>query len=159
MNVDSQMIVTDKQACAEVRTDVNTSVRSLFAKQNYKINDVISNFSWNEVFETPTYLTVQIEEDKHIELIPQYLECINHSCEPNVFFDTKKKQLVCIKPINVGEEFTFFYPSAEWNMDQPFECICGSTICIGFVRGALHLNENHKLKYRFTDFIHQKLKS
>jgi hypothetical protein len=144
---------------AEIRTDVNTGVRSLFAKQSFNANDVISNFDWDEVYKTPTYLTVQIGESEHIELKPIFLECINHSCEPNAFFDVTNKKLVCIKPIEAGEELTFFYPSAEWNMDQPFECYCGSKECIGFVRGALHLNQNERNHYRFTDFIQQKLKA
>jgi SET domain len=147
-----------EEGIAEIRRDVTTGVRSLFAKQSFNTNDVISNFTWDEEFKKPTYLTVQIDENKHIELTPKFLECINHSCEPNTFFDTTKKQLVCLKPISIGEEFTFFYPSAEWDMDQPFECLCGSKACIGFVRGALHLNEKERNNYRFTDFIQQKLK-
>jgi hypothetical protein len=148
-----------EKGVAEIRTDVNTNTRSLFSKQAFEPNEVISNFSWDEVFETPTYLTVQIGENKHIELKPLFLECVNHSCEPNAFFDVTNKQLVCLKPINNGEEITFFYPSAEWNMDQPFECLCGSKACIGFVRGALHLNEKQRNHYRFTDFIQQKMKA
>jgi SET domain len=159
MSQNIETIHIKKEGIAEVRTDVNTGIRSLFAKQSFNVNDVISNFSWEEEFETPTYLTVQIDEKKHIELQPKFLECINHSCEPNAFFDTSKKQLICLKAINAGEEFTFFYPSAEWNMDQPFECLCGSKTCIGFVRGALHLKENERSHYRFTDFIQQKLKA
>jgi SET domain len=157
MNQHTATINFKEKGKAEIRTDATTGVRSLFAKQTFKTNDVISNFTWEEEFENPTYLTVQIDENKHIELQPTFLECINHSCEPNAFFDTTKKQLICIKPINTGEEFTFFYPSAEWNMDQPFECLCGSKDCIGFVRGALHLNEKQRKHYRFTDFIQQKM--
>jgi SET domain len=149
---------TKLDGIAEIRIDVHTGVRSLFAKQSFEENEVISNFTWLEEFKTPTYLTVQIKEEVHIELQPKFLECINHSCAPNAFFDTTKKQLVCIQTIKIGEEITFFYPSAEWNMDKPFECNCGSKACIGFVRGALHLKENELIHYRFTDFIQQKIK-
>ncbi len=156
--MNNQTVDFKKAVIAEVRTDINTSIRSLFAKQAFKVNDVISNFTWDKIYTTPTYLTVQIAENIHVELIPTFLECINHSCEPNAFFETSKKALICIKPIQIGEEFTFFYPSAEWEMDQPFECLCRSKSCIGFVRGALYLNKEQHMKYRFTDFIQQKLK-
>ncbi len=156
----STSIINFKEAgIAEIRTDVNTSHRSLFAKKKIETGDVISHFNWDKVFKTPTYLTVQIGENEHIELKPTFLECINHSCEPNSFFDIHKKELICLKPIQKGEEFTFFYPSAEWNMDQPFECLCESKDCIGFVRGALHLTNEQRNHYRFTDFIQQKMKA
>jgi hypothetical protein len=54
---------------------------------------------------------------------------------------------------------TFFYPSSEWNMVQPFDCLCGSTVrlasfltyldsqkrsvqqrCLGRVEGAISLS-------------------
>jgi SET domain len=154
-----ETINVKKGGIAEVRTDVHNGVRSLFAKQAFDADVVVSNFTWAEEFENPTYLTVQINENIHIELQPKFLECINHSCEPNAFFDTSKKQLISLRQINAGEEITFFYPSAEWEMDQPFECLCGSKHCIGFVRGALHLKENELNHYRFTEFIQSKLKA
>ena len=158
MSGNSIAINFTNKGIAEIRTNVNTNHRSLFAKQAFETNEVISHFSWDEIFKTPTYLTVQIGENEHVELIPTFLECINHSCEPNAFFDTTKKVLICLKPIKAGDELTFFYPSAEWNMDQPFECLCASKACIGFVRGALHLNNEQRNHYRFTDFIQQKMK-
>jgi SET domain len=142
---------------AEVITDITNGNRSLFSKKMFHKNEVISKFDWDIVYESPNYLTVQIDENKHIILEPSFLECINHSCEPNAFFDTSKKELICIKPIAIGEEITFFYPSAEWDMDQAFECYCGSSNCIGFVKGAKHLQKETIKQYQFTNFIQQKL--
>ncbi|KAI8057014.1 hypothetical protein BDF22DRAFT_740530 [Syncephalis plumigaleata] len=34
--------------------------------------------------------------------------------------------LTAARDIASGEEMTFFYPSTEWNMDQPFDCWCGA---------------------------------
>lgn len=142
---------------AEVRTDVITDNRSLFSKRSFKVNDVISDFYFANVFNKPTRLTIQTGEDEHIELLPAYLECINHSCEPNAFFDTTHKKLVCIRSIKKNEEFTFFYPSAEWNMDAPFNCYCKSKHCVGYIAGAKYLTKKQQSRYRFTDFIQQKL--
>jgi SET domain len=103
---------------AEVITDITNGNRSLFSKKAFCKDDIISAFDWDIVYESPNYLTVQIADNKHIILQPSFLECINHSCAPNAFFDTTKKELICVKPIAIGEEITFFYPSAEWDMDQ-----------------------------------------
>lgn len=141
----------------EKRVDPVNGFRSLTAKKNFNEYDVISDFYWNVILDTPTYLTVQIGENQHIELLPSHLECANHSCDPNAFFDTTKRQLVCIRPIKKGEEINFFYPSAEWDMDRPFKCICKSPLCINQVRGAKYLSKEQLARYRFTDFIEQKL--
>ncbi len=144
---------------AEVRIDAITKNRSLFSKMKFKSGDVISEFFWTVIHSTPSYLTVQVSDTEHIELLPECLECVNHSCDPNAFFDTTKKQFVCLKPIQEGEEITFFYPSAEWNMDQSFQCQCKSENCIGLIRGAKYLSADQVKSYRFTDFIRQKLLS
>jgi SET domain len=142
---------------AEVITDITNGNRSLLSKKVFYKDDIISAFDWDIVYESPNYLTVQIADDKHIILQPSFLECINHSCAPNAFFDTTKKELICVKPIAIGEEITFFYPSAEWDMDQAFECHCGTSNCIGFVQGAKYLQKETVEQYQFTNFIQQKL--
>lgn len=35
-----------------------------------------------------------------------------------------------------NEEMQFFYPSTEWDMAQPFECICAAPTCRGTISGA-----------------------
>ena len=126
------------------------------SKKSFKANELILKFFAKNVQSTPTYLTVQISEHEHIELFPDCLECANHSCEPNCFFDTTSMEFVTIKPIKEGEELTFFYPSAEWDMDQPFKCLCASSTCIGEIQGAKYLSQETVKKYRFTDFIKSK---
>ena len=77
----------------------------------------------------------------------------NHSCDPNVFFDTTKMEVVCMKQIQPGEELRFFYPSTEWEMDQPFVCNCGSSNCLQLINGAAHLSDETLAQYRLSDFI------
>ena len=150
-------IEVEESEFANKRTDVNTSVRSLFSRKRFDTGEVIAKFSSRKTYPTPNYLTVQINEHEHVELMPEYLECINHSCDPNCFFDTTSWQLIALKAIEKGEELTFFYPSAEWEMDQAFQCHCGSLACIGMIQGAKYLSKGSVRKYRFTDFIMQKL--
>lgn len=142
---------------AEIRIDPITGYRSLFCKKRFHENEVIIGFMAKAVHDTPSYLTVQISEHEHIELLPECLECANHSCDPNCFFDTSTMLLVALRDIPPGEELRFFYPSAEWDMDRPFQCSCGSDYCIGEVKGAKYLSAVAKRRYRFTDFIKGKL--
>ena len=151
------IVESDLTEIAEIRIDPITSARSLFSKKDFKANEVIIGFFAREVHTTPNYLTVQISEHEHIELFPECLECANHSCDPNCFFDTTSMNFVTLKRIKAGEEFTFFYPSAEWDMDQSFQCNCGSDQCMGMIKGAKYLSDTTIKKYRFTDFIRQKL--
>jgi SET domain-containing protein len=55
------------------------------------------------------WTSVQFGRHRHIELNSE-LVYINHSCDPTVIFDVKNNKLVAAKDINVGDEFTFFYP-------------------------------------------------
>jgi hypothetical protein len=159
MGIVTTLVESEQSEVAEIRIDPITGSRSLFAMKPFRSNELIIEFLAKDVHSTPNYLTVQISENEHIELLPECLECANHSCEPNCFFDTTRMELITIKPIKKGEEMMFFYPSAEWDMDQPFECNCGSANCIGVVKGAKYLDQKTINRYRFTDFIKSKLGS
>jgi hypothetical protein len=68
-------------------------------------------------------------------------------------------QLVCLSPLNQGDEFTFFYPSTEWDMIQPFTCYCGYSNCLKQIQGALYLTDEVSAQYTLTDFIKAKIKN
>ncbi len=142
---------------AEVRQKTSNEQNALFALRSYQPGEIIANFSAGTISAEPTYLTVQVGIGKHITLQPEFLQYINHSCDPNVFFDTTTMQLVALKELAVEEEMTFFYPSTEWKMTQSFNCYCGSNNCLGEIRGAAYLSKEAVGHYRFTDFIQQQL--
>lgn len=142
---------------AEVRRRISNGQNALFVLRSFSPGELISDFSAGTIAAEPTYLTVQVGEEKHITLVPDFLQYINHSCEPNVFFDTTLLQLVALRDIGAGEELSFFYPSTEWEMTQSFNCYCGHASCIGEIRGAAYLSEEACKKYRFTDFIQHML--
>jgi SET domain len=142
---------------SEVRRHLSNGQNTLVSLKDYQPGDIISEFYAGGIYSEPTYLTVQTGNTRHITLQPEFLQYINHSCEPNAFFDTTAMQLVCLRPIKAEEEFSFFYPSAEWDMAQPFNCYCGSKYCLGQIKGAVYLNAEQVAKYRFTDFIQQQL--
>src|SRR5690606_4403526 len=133
--------IVSNHGIAEVRLHSSNQQKALFSLRGWQPGEVIADFSAGTISAEPTYLTVQVGVRKHITLQPEFLQYINHSCEPNVFFDTTSMQLVALKPVEPGEEMTFFYPSTEWKMTQTFNCFCGSPACIGNIRGAAYLSK------------------
>ena len=87
---------------AEVWKNETTDQQSLHATASFAPGDVICAFHAGTVSAVVTYLTVQVDDDKHITLQPEFLQYINHSCSPTVFFDTTLMQLVCLAEINPG---------------------------------------------------------
>lgn len=143
---------------ANVLLNNSSNQKSLHATVSFASGDIICDFGAGITQSYATYLTVQTGADRHITLMPEFLQYINHSCEPNVFFNTATMQLVCIAPLQPGDEFAFFYPSTEWEMAQPFVCNCGSNECLQLINGASHLSVETLAKYRLTDFIKSQVK-
>ena len=135
----------------------NTNQKQLKSLVPFKKGDIIISFSARSVLEKPTRLTVQIDQNKHIELFPDFLQYTNHSCSPNVFFNTTIMQLIAIDEIKAGDEICFFYPSTEIDMAQPFICGCGSHCCLNEIRGAMHLDIDLLKKYALSDFVRNQL--
>jgi hypothetical protein len=141
----------------EVRQKLSNGQNAFFALRSFRPGDVISDFSAGTISAEPTYLTIQVGVRKHITMQPEHLQYINHSCDPNVFFDTTSMKVIALKELKPGDEMTFFYPSAEWKMAQRFHCYCGHPSCLGEIKGAAYLSKDVLEKYRFTDFIQQQL--
>ena len=150
--------VISKHIFANVVLNNETNQRSLFAAVSCAPGDVICAFSAATTQSFATYLTVQTGTNRHITLKPEFLQYINHSCNPNTFFNTTSMELVCLQPIQPGDELTFFYPSTEWEMAQPFVCNCNSAACIQLINGASHLSIETLSKYKLTDFIRQQVR-
>lgn len=87
------------------------------------------------------YTTVQTGRDSHVELNSDLVYC-NHSCAPSLVFDMAQMEVRVVddKPLKVGDALTFFYPSTEWEMDQPFQCTCAAEQCRGWISGASHMS-------------------
>jgi len=143
---------------AKIWENKETSAKSLHSTQTFSPGDIITQIKITKYVTQPNYLSVQIDEAKYIMLKPEYLQYINHSCDPNVFFDTKNMQVVCLKPIEVGDAMTFFYPSTEWSMTQPFDCLCGATQCLEKIQGAAYLAPDISKMYKLNEHITNKIK-
>ena len=151
--------IVSEHGFAEILQNTVTNQKSLHALIPFKKGDVLSKFSAGEIYTSPNYLTVQRGVSEHITLMPVFLQYINHSCNPNVFFDTSSMEVIALKDIEPNEEFSFFYPSTEIDMAQPFICYCGSKGCLQNIKGAKYIPGEILKRYRLTGFIQQQLQN
>ncbi|KAL9935012.1 hypothetical protein V8E36_006088 [Tilletia maclaganii] len=114
----------------------------LVALRDFPKDTVIAAFDNATPSEDIRFSTVQVSESAHIEINSDLFYC-NHSCDPSVRFvvsgSPDSRVAVAERDIRAGEALTFFYPSSEWNMNQPFDCHCGTQRCLGKIAGAAHL--------------------
>lgn len=59
--------------------------------------------------------------------------------------------------LRAGDELTFFYPSTEWAMAQPFECRCGEKECRGVISGAKDMEEKVLREYWLNEHVEELL--
>ena len=83
--------------------------------------EVLAPFGARETLAAPTYLTVQTDADTHILLAPEHLQYINHSCNPNVFFDTGRMEIRALRAIAPGEDVR----AGRWWWESADQKECG----------------------------------
>ena len=138
---------------AELWECQKTGAKSLHSTKIFFPGDIIAKLGARENVDKPSYLSVQISNTQHILLKPEFLQYINHSCDPNVFFDTTNMVISCLKKIDIAEALTFFYPSTEWSMEQAFDCLCSSEKCLQKIQGAAYLSSDVLKNYRLSEHI------
>ena len=117
-----------------------------------KAGKAFHQISGYEIIASPTRTSIQINKHEHIEELSR-LAYLNHSCDPNVLMDFSQMELRAIRDIEPGEELTFFYPSTEWDMSTPFQCLCGSSQCLKKIAGARYLSLNVLGRYFINQHI------
>ncbi|KIX01830.1 uncharacterized protein Z518_09557 [Rhinocladiella mackenziei CBS 650.93] len=110
---------------------------------------------------TQRWSSVQVSETQHVELNCDFLY-VNHSCEPSLEFHvipdcdepvieirvaTRHDEAGHPKGLSPGDELTFFYPSTEWVMNQPFQCRCGTRSCQGRISGSRDMSSEQLRGY------------
>jgi hypothetical protein len=101
-----------------------------------------------------SYRTIQINASKHLD--GALIALMNHSCRPTSIVHALTLGVFAAVDLKAGDEVTFFYPSTEWEMVRPFDCLCGAPACIRFVAGAQCLSTD-VLKRYFINCHIQKL--
>jgi hypothetical protein len=151
-------LIIENHDFVSIWKDSDTNQFLLKSNKEFNEGERISTFESRDTFELPTYLTVQRNDEEHFLLKPIFLQYINHSCDPNVYFDLDKNELIALKHIEVNEELSFFYPSTEWEMTQPFDCHCGTSVCLKSIKGAKYIDQAILKKYKLSIFIENKAK-
>jgi hypothetical protein len=59
------------------------------------------------------------------------------------------------RDIKKGDHLTFFYPSTEWAMDRPFDCLCGAPegVCLSSVQGSKYIPNDRIDQWFVNDHI------
>lgn len=108
----------------------------------------------------PTYATVQAGRDLHIQLNSD-LVFINHSCEPTLEFDMERMEVRVARDrdLKQGDLLSFFYPSTEWTLAEPFDCWCGvgEGKCVGRIEGAANMGPEKLRQYYLNEHIRKML--
>ncbi|KAI0518439.1 hypothetical protein F5B22DRAFT_644747 [Xylaria bambusicola] len=91
----------------------------------------------------PSWSSVQAGRDLHIELNSDLVK-INHSCAPTLEWDMERMEIRVSRhrDLKKGDSLSFFYPSTEFCMAQPFQCWCdaGEDVCLGRISGAASID-------------------
>lgn len=140
----------------------SNNVRGLFAKTLIKKGSVIFHFEGiigDDAHSNSESL--QIDDNKFLESTLKFDDCLNHSCNPNCYIDWKNLNLVALRDIQGGEEISFDYNTAEYDLinlveNCSFNCSCGSKKCIKEVKGYRYLTPEQKK--RIQKFISPFLK-
>ena len=126
----------------EVKAEDTPEGQGVFATQHFTRGDFIGFFDGKPV-KNRTKMSLQFGPDFHIEPASNTpFRRLNHSCDANAYFCGRN--LYAWKAIHPGEEITIDYNCTEFELASSFECNCGSTACIGNIRGYSFLNEEQK---------------
>ncbi|MDT5271673.1 MAG: hypothetical protein QOH49_3859 [Acidobacteriota bacterium] len=96
----------------------------------------------------PSRHSLQLDKERHLVLPdaadaadrPEHFwKYLNHSCRPNGHIDTRGPSFRALRRIARGEECTFNYLTTEYEMSEPFECVCGAADCFGVIGGYARL--------------------
>ena len=125
--------------------------RRLIATTPIAAGTVLFHLSGRET-PSPTRYSLQVGATLHLdqdcarseeEVVQRYFwRYMNHHCEPTVRI--RDRSVHACRDIHVGEAITFDYNTTEHDMAEPFACHCGSTRCVGTVRGARHLSPEQR---------------
>jgi SET domain len=89
----------------------------------------------------PSRYTIQVQEEEHILPEASTLWAFaNHHCEPSCRIDFDTWEIVTRRAMQAGEEITFNYLTTEWELAEPFICVCGAKSCVNKISGFRHLD-------------------
>ncbi len=131
----------DQGSSPRVEVIRTAGMASLHAVRPFAPGEIVVPLEGHPVVQ-PTRFTIQVGTDAHLEPISERVSpwgYTNHSCDPNLAIDVRRRVIVARRPIAAGDELCFDYHTTEWDMNEPFICRCAGAQCVGLVRGFAHL--------------------
>jgi hypothetical protein len=114
----SNIFPTDRLAIVNDSHSIHGS--SLLAKTPFRRGELILPLMGTLC--TRSYRTIQIDVFRHLDGV--LVAFMNHSCRPTAIVQAQALSVRAAVDLKEGDEITFFYPSTEWDMLRPFECLC-----------------------------------
>ncbi|HYL13753.1 MAG TPA: SET domain-containing protein-lysine N-methyltransferase [Terriglobales bacterium] len=132
--------------------------KGLFATQDVAENEVLITYD-GPIVDHSTRLSIQIDDDKHIEGTEDSNAFLNHGCDPTAYVDWNELCLRARRTILVGEEITCNYFTTDYDLCEKFTCTCGSPMCKGEIKGFKYLSkeEQQELEPWLPPFLKPKL--
>lgn len=120
---------------------VETGGRCAIAASHIDKGEIISYGNGSKI-SGPIKYSWQIEDNVHV-IGPGALDhnCFNPTCVVN----KETNDLVAFRDISNGELLTFNYLTTEYDMNKPFECVCGEEKCFKKIKGFKYLSMEDKI--------------
>lgn len=120
--------------------------KGLIAVAEIGQDEVLIDFRGSPLLDHPTRISLQVDEDRHIEGSDDTNAFLNHGCDPTAYYDYSGVYLRAVRDIAAGEEITVNYNAGDYDLHEKFACRCGSAECVGEVRGFRYLSLDQRLK-------------
>lgn len=133
--------------------------KGLFANAAVQKEEILITYT-GPILDHPTRLSIQIDDDKHIEGTEDSNAFLNHSCDANAYVDWGMPCLRARRNIAAGEEITCNYFTTDYELHEKFSCRCGAPRCIGEIKGFKFLSGQEQLELEpwVPEFLKRKLK-
>jgi SET domain-containing protein len=135
----------------EIENKERTIVSRNFANNNFKELDK----EWFDNYAYPIsddlFVTWSDDPDKHIP--------INHSCDPNIWYEHGNENLYARHDIKKGDQLTIDYATYVANISLQFECKCGEACCRNVVTSNDYMKQEliDKYKGHFSCYLTSKM--
>jgi hypothetical protein len=122
--------------------------KGLLALVSIDRNEILIDLNGENTFLSPTRRSLQVGERRHVFGRDETVGYVNHSCEPNSFLDFGCLCVRALRDIQRGEEVKINYAATEYEMHNSFRCDCGSSVCLGMIRGFKFLTRDQRLELK-----------
>lgn len=150
MRSNAVLAIDEFEEESQIQVRDNDGFKGVFAREDIIQHSVIFYLK-GDISTQPTKYTIQLGHRRHLNFptirrvndnLDYCWQYLNHSCEPNGYMNIDDLTVRALRDIAPGEEITFNYLTTESEMAVPFDCICGSTNCFGFIQGRNFLTRS-----------------